>query len=298
MINSIRYPFCPVCGSAGISKVFSVKDFSVSGEEFEIYQCSSCTLRFTQDVPDEMNIGRYYQSSDYISHSNTSKGMINRVYQVVRTRANRGKRKLIESVTGKTKGNLLDIGSGTGYFAAEMKTGGWQVTGLEPDEGARRHAAEINNINLQPAEQLFNLPADHFDVITLWHVLEHVHKLKDYIRQIKRLLKKDGKLVIAVPNYTCKDAAYYQEYWAAYDVPRHLYHFSPASMQYLVEKEGLKLECMKPMWFDSYYVSLLSSRYKKGNTDWVNAMKSGLLSNREGKRDVKKCSSVIYIISR
>jgi SAM-dependent methyltransferase len=225
--------------------VLSAKDHNVSGETFPIAECSDCSLRFTQDVPDAVGILPYYQSEDYISHSNTSKGIINSLYQSVRKRTLRRKRKLLQRVTGMGKGNLLDVGSGTGSFVSEMNLHGWFVTGLEPDEGARQVAKKEYNVELKDMDQFFHLTAGSFDAITLWHVLEHVHELSPYVTQLKALLKEKGKLIIAVPNYTSKDTEIYKEYWAAYDVPRHLYHFSPKSMQVLMEKHGLKLHGYK-----------------------------------------------------
>ena len=254
--------------------------------------------RFTQDVPDAESIGSYYKSKDYISHSNTSKGLINRLYQVVRKRTLKQKRKLICKVTDINQGDLLDVGSGTGAFVNEMQRNGWKAVGLEPDAGAREVAQNIFNCELKNIDDLFHLTPNSFDAITIWHVLEHVHDLHNYIHQLKNLLKQTGKIIIAVPNYTSFDAFVYKEYWAAYDVPRHLYHFSPTSMKYLVEKNGMHLKDVKPMWFDSFYVSLLSSKYKSGKTKWLNAMWTGLRSNLKAMNDNRKCSSVIYIISR
>jgi 2-polyprenyl-3-methyl-5-hydroxy-6-metoxy-1,4-benzoquinol methylase len=190
------------------------------------------------------------------------------------------------------------VGSGTGYFAAEMKNAGWLVTGLEPDDEARRMAAEIHGIQPDPVQELFDLPQNSFDMITLWHVLEHVHELKRYIKQFRDLLKENGKLFVAVPNYESHDAKVYKEYWAAYDVPRHLYHFTPNSMKQLMETAGLKVVSIKPMWFDSFYVSLLSSKYKNGSTNWPGALWTGLRSNMKAIANVRKCSSVIYIIGK
>jgi SAM-dependent methyltransferase len=258
-------------------------------------------------VPDADSIGKYYQSENYISHTNTSKGLVNRIYQLVRKRATTQKRKLIEKVSGKTKGDLLDIGSGTGYFAAAMKKAGWQVRGLEPDAGARKIAEEVNKISLTSTDDLFSLPANSFDVITLWHVLEHVHDLKKYVAQFKFLLKENGKLFVAVPNYTSYDEEVYKDFWAAYDVPRHLYHFAPNAMEQLMKAEGLEVIDIRPMWFDSFYVSLLSSKYKNsskagkeglGSANWFGALFTGLRSNLKAIGDARKCSSVIYIISK
>ena len=298
MINKINYSSCPVCGSPSISKLIRAKDHTVSGEHFDIYHCADCQLRFTQDAPAADSIGAYYKSENYISHTNTSKGLVNSIYKLVRKRANRQKRKLVEKSTAIKNGSLLDVGSGTGYFVSEMKNSGWKVTGLESDSDARKLAEEINAIQLSPSGEIYQLTANQFDAITLWHVLEHVHDLKNYIKQFKLLLKENGKLFIAVPNYLSLDAQLYKEFWAAYDVPRHLYHFTPSSIKLLMEGAGLKVTDIKPMWFDSFYVSLLSSKYKNGNTNWLAAIFNGLRSNWNAMYDVEKCSSLTYIISK
>lgn len=297
-MNRIHYQFCPVCNAATISNVLQVKDYTVSGESFAISECSSCSFRFTQDVPDAASIAPYYNSEDYISHTNTATGLINRLYHFVRNRTIVQKRKLIEKSTGIKTGKLLDIGSGTGAFLREMKQHGWETTGLEPDADARAVAQKVYSIKLADTAQLYKLPPDHFDAITLWHVLEHVHDLSKYVEQIKTVLHQKGRLFIAVPNYTSLDASIYKEYWAAYDVPRHLYHFSPRSMELLMEKHGLKVLQCRPMWYDSFYVSLLSSKYKNGKTNWWFACWNGLRSNLAAISDKKKCSSVIYVIGK
>lgn len=294
----IHHITCPACGSTAITNILSVKDFTVSKETFAIAECNDCTLRFTQDIPDAAAIAPYYRSEDYISHTNTSKGLINRLYQAVRKRTIAGKRKLIQRFTGLDKGRLLDVGSGTGVFAGEMKKQGWQVTGLEPDAGARAIAKQVNAIELSDIDDFYKTGIGTFDAITLWHVLEHVHDLQGYTRRLKELLNEKGRLFIAVPNYTSADAAIYKEYWAAYDVPRHLYHFSPRSIQRLMQKHGLQVEQYEPMWYDSFYISLLSSKYKNGKPNLAGAFFNGLRSNMKAWGDVKKCSSVVYIISR
>lgn len=298
MSQLIHYTTCPVCGSAGIKNVLSAKDYTVSGESFSIAECDNCLLRFTQDVPDAASISPYYKSENYISHTNTSKGLINRLYQSVRKKTLNQKRELIEKTTSITNGNLLDVGSGTGAFVAAMKEAGWQVTGLEPDADARTVSKQSYNIELDDINQFYNLPASSYDAITMWHVLEHVHDLQGYIAKLKLLLKENGRLFIAVPNYMSKDAAIYGEHWAAYDVPRHLYHFSPKAMQLLVEMHGLKLLQCKPMWYDSFYISMLSSKYKKGKTNLLGSFFNGLRSNIKATGHVKRCSSVIYIVGK
>jgi len=298
MDSIVDYTHCPACGSISIHPVLSTKDYTVSGETFSIWQCADCSLRFTQKAPGADRIGDYYKSENYISHSNTSTGFINRLYQIIRKQTLRQKRKLVCKITAKRMGELLDVGSGTGAFVNEMKGNGWEVVGLEPDAGARKVAKDLFGFQLQEIEELFYLSPNSFDAITLWHVLEHVHDLQTYLQQLRSVLKPDGRLIIAVPNYTSFDASIYKEYWAGYDVPRHLYHFSPLSMKLLIERNQMKIIEHKPMWFDSFYVSLLSSKYKNAKTNWLGSIWNGLLSNMKAMGDVKKCSSVIYIISK
>jgi 2-polyprenyl-3-methyl-5-hydroxy-6-metoxy-1,4-benzoquinol methylase len=298
MNNLIHYNHCPACRSADITFVLKAKDETVSKEYFEIWQCNNCRLRFTQDVPDEKNIGSYYQSSDYISHSNTSQGLVNKLYHTVRSFTLKSKRKLIEKSSGKKQGNLLDIGAGTGAFASTMKNSGWNVTALEPDATARANAQKDFGVELQPTENLFSLQPKTFDVITLWHVLEHVHDLHKYLDTFFSLLVDGGTLIIAVPNYTSYDAQTYSDNWAAYDVPRHLYHFSPKSMQQLLTIHHFKLKQRKPMWFDSFYVSLLSEKYVSGKGNFIKAFANGAVSNLKCMGKPTNCSSIIYIAKK
>ncbi len=294
----IHYSGCPICNSNNIQQQLSAKDFTVSQKIFDIWHCTACTARFTQDVPAQDAIGAYYASENYISHSDTKKGIINSLYHLVRKRTLGVKRRLVINEAGMVKGNILDIGCGTGAFLQTMQQGDWNITGLEPDAVARTKAAELYNIHPQESGKLFELPAASFNAITMWHVLEHVHELHAYIKHIANLLAANGKLFVAVPNYTSKDADIYKEHWAAYDVPRHLYHFSPQSIETLLSQHGLKLAAVKPMWFDSFYVSMLSEQYKNGKGNIIKAFLNGFISNLKAWGNIRKCSSVIYIIIR
>lgn len=298
MSQPITYQQCPICAAGNIKAVLPVKDYTVSQETFQVFECSACTARFTQDVPAADAIGKYYQSQDYISHSNTKKGLINRLYHWVRYFTLQGKKKLLRRHTTLQTGTLLDVGAGAGAFAATMKKAGWEVKGLEPDDTARRNAKEEFQLDLQSPGELYNQPSAYYDAITMWHVLEHVHDLHGYLDTFSRILKPRGTLFIAVPNYTSFDAYNYQQYWAAYDVPRHLYHFSPHSMDILAEQHGLQVVAHRPMWFDSFYVSMLSERYKHGFNNLLSACWIGWLSNWEAFSDTSKCSSVIYVIRK
>ncbi len=297
MDSIIHYQACPCCGSTNISTVLSAKDYTVSNETFTILECANCTLRFTQDVEDEQHIGKYYQSENYISHSDTKKGIINQLYHYVRGITLKNKFKIVCSNTKKTSGALLDIGAGTGAFANFMQHAKWTVTGLEPDDTARSVAYNKFKLELQPPSTLFNIPENQFDAITMWHVLEHVHNLNGYFEAFSKILKKNGKLFIAVPNYTSHDAANYQEHWAAYDVPRHLYHFSPKSIDLLAKKFGFSVTAIQPMWYDSFYISMISEQYKNGKGNLLKACIVGFISNLKTMIDSKKCSSIIYVMS-
>jgi len=287
-----HYTYCPACKSSDFNTILEAKDYLVSGETFQISECGECHLRFTNPIPNENEISKYYQSEDYISHSDTSKGLINKSYQLIRNFTLRSKRNLIVKESGLDAGRILDIGCGTGEFLNIMKNAGWDVNGFEPDAGARQRAFSNYQLKVDPPEKLFELSENEFDVITLWHVLEHVHRLDDYMNQINKILKSEGRLFIAVPNYTAYDARYYGNGWAAYDAPRHLYHFAPQSMSTLLERFHFQLEKMKSMPFDAFYVSMLSEKYKEGNilyAFWV-----GLRSNLDALFNIEKCSSIIY----
>jgi len=271
-----------------------LQDHAVTQEVFSLLECNACRLRLTQDAPSSQAIAPYYDFEDYISHTNTRKGGIHQLYQWVRRFTLRQKRRMVESRIGRSSGHLLDLGSGTGAFAAVMQKSGWQVTAIEPDEGARKVALEQFGVSALEATALYQLPHHHFDVITLWHVLEHMHDLQQVISQLRQLLKPDGQLFIAVPNYTSYDAHAYGEHWAAYDVPRHLYHFSPGAMRSLLTAQQLMITDTLPMWFDSVYVALLSTKYKFGRANYLHALWTGLLSNFKTLADKERCSSLIY----
>ncbi|MEM6269763.1 MAG: class I SAM-dependent methyltransferase [Bacteroidota bacterium] len=291
-----NYPVCPVCKSEDFGPVLQAKDTTVSNEMFQICHCRNCDQRFTNPVPEAEAIGPYYKSEAYISHSNTSQGLINRLYQTVRKITLRSKRKLVTGETGAVKGDILDIGSGAGAFLAEMQQSGWKAIGLEPDEDARTVAQADFGVESQEIDRLFELPENSVDAITMWHVLEHVHELDLYLEKMKSLLRSKGAIFIAVPNYTSWDARKYKERWAAYDVPRHLYHFAPVSMKVLIERHGLKVAKLKWMPFDSFYVSMLSERNHGGSV--LRGIWNGFCSFLVAMRRTDRCSSIIYVVKK
>ena len=289
---------CPVCNGNEFKQFLTCTDFFVSGEEFRIKQCNSCGFKITENIEDEDNIGRYYESEKYISHSNTTKGLVNSVYHSVRKYMLGRKRRLVEKASGIIKGHILDVGTGTGFFLNEMKDYGWQVTGTEKSSDARDFAKKEFNLDNFPSENLFTLKDNSFDVITLWHVLEHIHRLNENMETFNRLLKPDGKLIIAVPNHESSDAKHYKNFWAAYDVPRHIWHFAPKQMKKLGEKHGFKLASLHTMPFDSFYVSMLSEKYKKSKLGLLKGIFYGKLSWLNSIFNPAKCSSVIYVFEK
>lgn len=293
MEHLIKTSNCPICESESLVDVMTIKDHMITQEIFSIQRCSDCDFHFTNPRPTEEVIGHYYKSENYISHSSSKKGIINKLYNKVRSYTLKQKRHILEGLTENR--NLLDIGSGTGHFFNECKNNGWNAIGLEPDNDARDFALTNFNIQLSPIERLYELEKAFVDVVTMWHVLEHVFHLKKDVEQIASLIKQDGYFIIAVPNRESWDAKYYKEFWAAYDVPRHLYHFSEKNMIQLVEQFGLKHHQTLPMKFDSFYVSMLSEKYIKGSL--VKAFFNGLKSNRKAKSE-GGFSSQIYIFKK
>ncbi len=289
---------CPVCGENSFSLFLTCTDHLVSDEKFTIKNCNSCGFKITENIEDEESIGSYYQSEEYISHSNTSKGMVNMVYHRVRNYMLGQKSKLVETVSGMQNGKILDIGTGTGFFLNEMRKNNWQVAGTEKSPGARKFAKTEFNLDVNETEDLFQFENNSFNVITLWHVLEHIHRLSENMEAIVRLLKDDGKLIIAVPNHESYDAKHYEEFWAAYDVPRHIWHFAPAQMKTFGERYGLKLDKIKIMPFDSFYVSLLSEKHKNSTLKLMGGLFHGMISWLQSLVSPKVCSSVIYVFSK
>ncbi|MCZ2278353.1 MAG: class I SAM-dependent methyltransferase [Bacteroidia bacterium] len=284
---------CPVCKS--LSAAFlKVKDFTVSHETFSIAACMGCGLKFTNPRPDLDSIGSYYKSEEYISHSGSGKGLIPRIYRLVQGYNLNLKYQHVKKMTRLNKGRLLDYGCGRGDFLKLMQKKGWQVQGIEPSADAVSIASSTGIEVGNPSS--VSLLSDHcFDVISLWHVLEHIHELNQAISQFKRMLKPGGLLVIAVPNYKSSDASYYREYWAGYDVPRHLYHFDRNSMKTLAGNHGLKIAGIHPLWMDAFYVSMLSEKYRNNNTGIISGSWRGLISDLKALKS-NEWSSLIYTL--
>jgi SAM-dependent methyltransferase len=292
----LHYDTCPLCGEKHIAPVMTVKDHSITKEEFELWRCKSCSFLFTQNPPVADYAGRYYQSEDYISHSDNQEGVVNKLYHQARDFMLGQKYNLVNRLArGK---RLLDYGTGTGYFTDFMVRKGFLAEGIEIDDGAREYGIKRFGITVHAPDFLFEgYSAGSFDVITLWHVLEHLYDPKRYLRQFHELLGDGGTLIVAVPNHTSKDAEAYGPHWAAYDVPRHLWHFSPDTMAKIMEQTGFRVVEKRHMPLDPFYVSIMSQRYARGGGIIQGGLR-GLQSFATSLGNPEKGSSVIYVCQK
>jgi 2-polyprenyl-3-methyl-5-hydroxy-6-metoxy-1,4-benzoquinol methylase len=269
----------------------TVKDYSVSQETFDLYHDQDLDILITHPQPSLDILGKYYESADYISHTDSKRSLFEKAYHFVKNIALKNKLNLINTYQ-PSKGLILDIGAGTGDFLFVAQNNGWKTIGVEPSDKAKTIA---KNKGVSFVESTTELESHTFDVISMWHVLEHVPNLEEQVTELKRLLKPSGTLIIAVPNFKSFDAKHYGKFWAAYDVPIHFWHFSKLAIQKLFERENMKLEKVLPMKFDSFYVSLLSEKYKTGKMNYFKAFFIGLQSNWKAKRNFEY-SSHIYIL--
>ena len=273
-------------------------DHYASGEQFNLVRCDDCGFIFTQGAPVEAEIGRYYETPDYISHTDTRKGLMNRVYHEVRKYMLSRKAKLIKRTSGLSKGTLLDIGTGTGYFSNAMKERGWRVKAIEKSPQARAFAKEHFGLDVKPDTALQDFAPGSFDVITLWHVMEHLEHLNETWDTLNSLLTEKGVLIIAVPNCSSYDAKKYGAHWAAYDVPRHLWHFTPGTIQRLGAKHEFILAARHPMPFDAFYVSMLSEKYMGHSMSFFRGILSGTLAWFSTLASKERSSSMIYVFRK
>ena len=295
---------CLVCSSELVSLNHLSTDYLVSGEEYPVERCSNCGFLFTNRYPLETDIGGYYKSEEYISHTNKGKGISAKLYHIVRSLMLSRKRRLISKYIKETNSSLnqdttlLDIGCGTGHFVAYMNSHGWRSEGIERDKGAREYAKTLNGIKVSGTEYMESLPSRYYDVVTLWHVLEHFHDPVMAIKQITAALKSKGIVVIALPNNLSNDANHYGPDWAAWDVPRHLWHFTPFTLSLFAENHDLELIKKAGMPFDSFYVSLLSEKNRGSALPFVKGMFRGLISIVVSFFDHNRYSSIIYILRK
>jgi len=287
---------CPICSGSNLLKKLDCIDHSASKEKFTIVSCETCDFTFTNPRPKDDSLEKYYKSDMYISHTNNTKGLFNWMYHTVRKYAIVTKLNLLKK-TSKNK-NHLDIGCGTGEFLNACKNAGYNTKGIEPAELAREQAIKNFNLSVSENTNLDQFKESQFDSISMWHVLEHVPSLNKTIEEFNRILSENGKVIIAVPNHKSWDAERYKEFWAGWDVPIHLWHFSKLNIQNLFHKYNFRLIKKKPMIFDSFYVSLLSEEFKTGRKNFINGFIIGLISNIIGIFTKRGSSSIIYVFEK
>jgi len=287
---------CPICKRTNFVEHLTSIDFSVSKEEFKIDRCTNCSLLLTNPRPEDENLNRYYLSPDYIPHNNSSKGLLNYIYKKARFFSLRNKLNFINKHS--QKGRLLDFGCGTGEFLNVCKNNLWFTQGVEPSDIARNYAIKNYGLRVSGNTNLLQFEKESFDIISMWHVLEHVPNLNETLGHLKLVLSKNGKVIIAVPNYKSWDAFFYKKYWAAYDLPIHLWHFSKTNISQLFSQHGFSLIKTKGMILDSFYVSMLSEKYKTGKENFIKAFVIGIISNIMGLFTRRGYSSTIYLFER
>lgn len=286
---------CPLCSSEETSLFLKVDDHFLSREKFFLSVCNNCGFIFTRDYPDERNIGKYYESDEYISHNDSTPGFSNILYRFLRKIMLKKKRNILRKYTGLKKGSLLDIGSGTGHFLSEMKDSGWDVKGIEINIKAREYSVSRSGIDVIPPSEISTISSGSFDCITMWHVLEHFDNPIEYMGQVHRILKPEGILIVALPNCSSLDAIHYKEFWAAYDVPRHLWHFNPKTFRLFAEKNGFEILSVRSLPLDVFYISMLSEKYKGIKLHFITGMIKGLWFSMLSSFKKEKSSSLIYM---
>lgn len=297
----IKVDKCFYCGSQSFAVLVRATDFMVTGEEFSVVRCITCSFAFTNPRPDESVIGQYYQSEDYISHNDQAKGNLSIIYRFVRKYMLRKKCLLLSNyLSDKKDPKLLDYGCGTGEFLARARRSGFKTFGVEPEKNARTHAKGKGLYVADSLDQLtMRSKIKKFDVITLWHVLEHVPDINQLLVKFNDILPVNGLIVVAVPEYKSYDATFYGKYWAAWDVPRHLNHFDQSSLINWFDSNGFSAIAHYPMWFDAIYISLLSEKYKKsGLPGMLRGICIGFWSNLKALFTFRPFSSQIYVFQR
>ena len=286
---------CPVCEKTGFTIFLEVQDYFLSGEGFSIQKCDACGFKFVNPRPDIADIGRYYQSDEYISHDSKSSSLISRVYKIARLFSIRKKYSTVKEYIHS--GRILDIGCGTGEFLKYCKSNGLESTGIEPNGKAREFASLVNEISV--FKELTELTGNghSYNCISMWHVLEHVHDLNETLEMVKGLLASDGVFIVAVPNCNSWDAGKYGKFWAAYDVPRHLYHFTGDTLKNLAANHGFEIRKTIPQKLDAFYVSMLSEKYRRGKNNYFKSVIWGFWSNFQAKKQGRGHSSQIFVLS-
>ena len=283
---------CPACGSPDIGSYTTITDHYYSKENFDIAACKGCGLRFTQNRPAPEEIGRYYDSENYASHDSGKKASVFlKVYQMARDYMLGLKFNLVRQFKPEWK-QVLDYGTGEGFFTEYLLKKGKDASGIEPSAVARENFKSRTGKTL--FEDIDALPADKtFQVITLWHVLEHIHTLRETMEKLTERLEQKGIIVIAIPNQKAKDLEAFGPHWAAWDVPRHLYHWDTDSLSAFMKSLGLVRIHTGQLPLDPFYIGMISARYAGKGA--VSGILTGLKSYFHGKSNPAEGSTLLTI---
>lgn len=250
------------------------KDYLVTGNSFEVRLDQQTQIAYTHPQPNEEELGQYYASEEYISHGNKKRSVIERIYAIAQNIMLKQKEQWLTKHSTQNK-RYLDFGCGTASLVAYLNGKNWDSYGVEPSEKARNFSAVAER--LYPSIE--ELPQKEFDAIALWHVLEHLPDPAKFLKTFYDRLDQQGHLFLALPNFNSYDAKHYGNFWAAYDVPRHLRHFSARGIIQLCEENGFAFVESKGLAFDAFYVSYLSEQHQKNKFAFIKGMMVGCWSN-------------------
>lgn len=284
---------CKICDGSDFKLFLKTQDYFYTREEFSLSKCNNCGFVFTNPIPE--NLGRYYDTEEYLSHDTANVNIISKIYGFIRNLNISRKYNIVSSYV--PRGTILDIGCGTGELLAFFKKKGWKTKGVEPNQKARHTAISNNNVDVIGEDEINQIDPESQDVVSMWHVLEHIEELNTRIEQVKGLTSKNGLMIFALPNLNSPDSKKYGKHWAGLDVPRHLYHFTEDSFSRLMDKHNLRLIKSIPMKFDAYYVSMLSEKYLKNSFGIIRAIFSGFSSNTKAKKN-NNYSSMIFVVKK
>lgn len=271
-------------------KPISVKDHLVSKETFHIVFDGGVGAWKTTPQPSQQELKAYYPKEGYLSHADKANGLKDRLYLWVKKRNIQTKLRWIGLNSEQSK--LLDFGAGNGAFALVAQAKGWRVYTQEFSEDVLLSLKEKGLKTVDVSKQ-----KDTYDAITLWHVFEHLPNPKAQLATFYNALAPGGSLVLALPNINAWDARHYGAQWAGYDVPRHLWHYNKAAIVELAKDTGFYLVNTHNMFWDAFYVSLLSEQYRHAKCSWINAVIKGSLSNLLGWRK-KNTSALTFILQK
>lgn len=292
----VHHNTCSLCLSSRIVSHLQTTDHFLSRESFELFRCPDCGFIFTQDHPDEKNIGKYYESENYISHNESAKGFSSWLYRFSRNLMVKKKKEIVSRFTRLNGGRILDIGSGNGFFLSVIKDSGWIAEGIEINDKARNYSASRFGLKIIPPDQISSVPSASYDCITMWHALEHFEDPIGLASEIKRILKPGGSFIVALPNCSSFDGMYYKNFWAAYDVPRHLWHFTPPTFKMFAEKTGFQIKKIQSLPLDVFYICILSEKYKGSGFHFLKGIIKGKWFFTRTIFNKEKSSSLIYFL--